>query len=70
MPKAAKIGMVGNMVKPYGRLPPAGTPIVDNQGKAGTCVRFAIARAIANYLFMKNKLTLNAILLLNLNLFT
>ena len=40
-------------VKSYQRPPPAGTAFVDNQGNSATCVRFAIAKAIANLLFVK-----------------
>ena len=38
------------------RPPPAGTAVVDNQGTSATCVRFAIAKAIANLLFVKNRI--------------
>ena len=38
------------------RLPPAGTAIVDDQGNSGTCVRFAIAKAVANELYVKKRI--------------
>ena len=38
------------------RLPPAGTAVVDNQGSSETCVRFALAKAIANILFVKKRI--------------
>ena len=38
------------------RLPPAGTAIVDNQGNSDACVRFAIAKAVANQLYVKKRI--------------
>lgn len=35
---------------------PAGPAAVDDQGNSGTCTRFAIAKAISNFLFVKEKI--------------
>jgi len=37
-------------------IPPAGTPFVDNQGNSDACVRFALAKALSNLLFTKQKI--------------
>ena len=42
-------------IPPSDHLPPEGIPTVTNQGQSGTCVRFAIAKAVANFLFLRKK---------------
>ena len=37
-------------------IPPAGTPFVDNQGNSDVCARFALAKALSNVLFTKQKI--------------
>ena len=47
---------IGQEIVKSQRPPPAGTAVVDNQGTSETCVRFAIAKAIANLLFVKKRI--------------
>ena len=38
------------------RRPPEGLPVVTDQGRSGTCVRFAISKAVSNFLYMKKQI--------------
>ena len=47
------------MSKPHASLPPAGTATVDDQGNSSACVRFAIAKAVANDLYVRKRINVD-----------